>query len=285
MAIQADLAPVVIYTADHSRKNGVKVWPKMFSSIFGARELVWRLFVRSWSAQYRQSWLGYAWAVMPPVVAVLTFSFLVQKRVVAIGETPIPYVAYALWGLCMWQLFTGCYASVAKSLVNAGPMIARINFSKDALAFASVGRPMFDFMVRLAVVGIVLPCLGVVPKWTVVFLPVVVFPLILMAVGLGMIMAVISVAGTDVATMAGMALNFGILVTPVMYPPLQTWPYTLLSVLNPVSPVVIAGHDILETGMLTMPGPYIMSCVFSVLLFAVGWRFFCLSIPRIAERF
>lgn len=277
--------PEVVYVPDRTQKMGARIWGRMFRDLAASRDLIWRLFMRNWAAFYRQSWLGYVWAVVPSVVAVLSFWFLARRKVLPIGATPIPYVAYALWGMSVWRLFAASYTMAAGALKDAGPMISRINFPKDALVFSSIGRAIFDFLVRLVLVVLVFAWFRIVPAWTAVFLPVALLPVVLMALGFGMIVAVLSVAGTDIANMINIALNFGMLITPVLYPPLKTFPYSLLNIFNPISPVIIASHDLLERGSLSMPGPYIMSWLFAVLLFGLGWRFFCLAMPRVAERF
>jgi len=277
--------PEVVYVPGRVRKLGIRIWPQMLRDVLRSKDLIWRLFLRNWAAHYRQSWLGYVWAVVPSVVAVLSFWYLARRRVLPIGATPIPYVAYALWGLSVWRLFTACYNTAAGALNGAGPMISRINFPKEALIFASIGRALFDFLIRLVMIAVVFVWFRIVPAWTAILLPLALLPVVLMALGFGMIISVLSVAGADIANVISITLNFGMLVTPVIYPPLKSWPLSLLNVFNPVSPVIIASHDLLERGSLSMPGPYVMSWLFAVLLFGVGWRFFCLAMPRVAERF
>jgi lipopolysaccharide transport system permease protein len=218
-------------------------------------------------------------------MTVLGFAFLSRHRILPISITPVPYALYALWGLSLWQLFAGCYRAAAQSLTEAAPMIGKLRFPKDALVFASIGRPIFDFLMRTAAVAVFLAVYRIVPAWTAVFLPAAVLPIVLMAIGLGMIVAVIATTGTDVLNVLDMLLLFGMLVTPVLYPPPATWPFCLVNVVNPISPVILACHDLLERGSLTAPDLYLMSWLFAVLLFGIAWRFFCLAIPRIAERF
>ena len=281
---QPDL-PEVVYTRDRMQRLGIRAWGLMLRDLRCSRQLTWRLFYRSWSAQYRQSWLGYVWAVVPPLMAAGIFAFAVRHRVSRVGPTPIPYVCYALWGMTVWQLFTGVYSGASTCLTSARQMITRINFPKDTLVFASVGQPVFTFAVRLIAIGIVFGAKGVVPAWTAILAPFALIPLLLFALGLGMVMSVMSVAGTDVHRAVGMLLNFAMLLTPVIYPPPVSWPAAAINVLNPISPILAVSHGLIRGEVTTAPSLYLMSWIFGLLVFAVGWRIFRLSLPRICERF
>ncbi|MBT3193111.1 MAG: ABC transporter permease [Verrucomicrobia bacterium] len=281
----SDGVPEVVYSSDRLRNMGWRIWGVMLRDLVKSRGLTWRLFYRSWSAQYRQSWLGYVWAVIPPLVAAAAFSFAVRNRVLNIGPTPISYVCYALWGMTVWQLFTGIYTRSAMSLTGASNMISRINFPKDTLVFASLGQPVFTFGIRLVAIAVVFGIKGVVPAWTAPLALVSLLPLVLIALGLGMVMSVVSAAGTDVSQAVGMLLNFGLFLTPVIYPPPTSWPAAAVNVLNPLSPVLATSHALLHGKLVADPLLYGMSWVVALLVFGVGWRIFRASLPRIAERF
>ncbi len=84
----------------------------MFAELADSRRLIWLLILRDISVRYRQSILGYVWAVIPQLATVGIFAFLHASRVLPIGATRIAYVAYALWGISVWQLFAGCLQAV-----------------------------------------------------------------------------------------------------------------------------------------------------------------------------
>ena len=67
---------ITVYTPESPLKNPGRLLRAMFRDVLAARELAWRLFVRDLSAQYRQTYLGYVWAFLPPLVASATFIFL-----------------------------------------------------------------------------------------------------------------------------------------------------------------------------------------------------------------
>ena len=281
---ESSVLPVTVYTPDLIRKMGWRVWPIMVGDLARSRELIWRLILRDLSVRYRQSLLGYTWALLPPVVMVAIFAFLSRTRVLPIGETSLPYVAYALWSIGVWQLFSGCLQACTHSLVSAGPLVTKINFPKEALLIGALGQPVFDFLIRLIPVIIVFIWQGVVPAWQALFLPLFLVPVILLALGVGFFLAIGNLLLRDIGNALGLVLAFGMFLAPVLYPPPVEWPFVLINILNPFSPLLIATQDLIATGHLTMPSAFAFSCLVSIFVFLVGWRFFGVSIQRIAEK-
>lgn len=97
--------PVRIYSPEPLLGHPAKLVGTMARDIWAGRELAWRLFVRDLSAQYRQSFLGYFWAILPPLTGSLTFIFLNSSGIVSIKGTGISYAAFAMMGTLLWQIF------------------------------------------------------------------------------------------------------------------------------------------------------------------------------------
>jgi lipopolysaccharide transport system permease protein len=278
------MVPVKIYTPNLVQRLGWRIWPEMLRDLVRSRELIWRLIVRDLSVRYRQSVLGYTWAILPPIVMVAVFTFLSRTRVLNIGQTSFPYVSYALWSIGIWQLFAGSLQACTNSLTSAGSLVTKINFPKEALIFGAIGQPLFDFVARLIPVTIVFIWQGVVPAWQALFLPFVFVPLLLLALGFGFVLAVANLLLRDIGNALGIVLAFGMFLAPIVYPPPVEWPFVLINTLNPFSPLLIATQDLIGSGHLSMPGTLTLACVFAFLAFFIGWRFFRTAIKRIAER-
>jgi len=276
-----------IRLADQTRRGSVakfaackRLWAEMLNN----RELIQVLIWRDVSVRYRQSALGYFWAVLPQLLTVSIFSFLVGQRALPIGVTPIPYPAYAIWSMTLWWLFAGTVSACTGSLVQAGALVTRINFPKEAVVVAAIGQPLFDFIVRLAPVIAVFLWLGVIPPVTAWFVVVLVIPLVLMAIGFGFVFAIGNLVFRDVANIVGIAATFGMFATPVLYPPPVSWPLRLVNVLNPFSPILKATQDLLVYGEIKEPLALSIACFFSAAVFLLGWKIFRVTLPRIIER-
>ena len=64
----------VVYTSKSELKNPIKLFKNMFADLLASGELAKSLLLRDINAKYRQSVLGYLWAVLPALVTSLTFT-------------------------------------------------------------------------------------------------------------------------------------------------------------------------------------------------------------------
>jgi lipopolysaccharide transport system permease protein len=272
----------IIYTPNGARRNGLSGWRIMFAELVENRRLIWLLILRDISVRYRQSILGYVWAVVPQIATAGVFAFLNASRVLPIGGTRIAYAAYALWGISVWQLFAGCLSSCTTSLVSAGSLVTKVNFAREVLVIAALGQPVFDFLVRLVPVVAVFIWYGVTPSWGVIFVPIMLMPVILFALGLGFVLSIANLVIRDTGNALGTFLTIGMFLTPVLYPPPVRWPFYLVNLLNPLSPLLTASQDLITEGYMTRPEMFAGACLLSLVLVFVGWRAFRVTIPRVA---
>jgi lipopolysaccharide transport system permease protein len=272
----------VVYTVGGMRRDGVGGWRIMFKELGESRRLIWLLMLRDISVRYRQSILGYVWAVVPQLATVGVFAFLHSSQVLSISGTRIAYVAYALWGISVWQLFAGCLSGCTTSLVSSGSLVTKVNFPREALVVAALGQPIFDFLVRLVPVVAVFVWYGVTPSWESVFIPLVLLPVMLLALGLGFVLSIANLVIRDTGNALGTALTIGMFLTPVFYPPPVRWPFSLVNLLNPFSPLLAASQDLIAQGFLSRPEMFAAACLMSLILALAGWRAFRVTILRVA---
>ena len=273
----------VEYTPDGHLGLGFKMWLEMVMELVETRELTWQLFLRDFSARYRQSALGLVWAILPVLVTTATFSYLSRANVLPI-KTDIPYPVFLLVGMSVWQLFASGLANATQSLVSAAALITKINFPRETLILAAFGQAIFEFMIRSVLLVAGFAIFHVMPHWTALLIPLAIIPLCLFTIGLGLIFGLINGVLRDAGQIVTFLLTFWMFLTPVVYPAKTAGAMALLNVINPVSPFVIAAQDLTFKGYLTQPLNYAIGSGVSVLIFLISWRIFHLAEMRIAER-
>lgn len=274
----------VEYFPNRQQQLGLRVWAEMFAELRRHRGLVWQLCVRDVSARYKQSVLGIAWALLLPLTMMLLFTLLNRARVLPIGPTPVPYPLFVYVGLLSWQLFAKSLTLGTQSIVANISVLSQIKVPGEAFVLASLGQALFEFLMGLVVLTGLFVWYGVVPGWTVVFVPLLLVVVLLTAAGLGFLLGLANAALRDVSNMLPMLTTLWLFATPVIYPVPTSWPWCLVSILNPLSPLIA------NIRSLTLEGRWVMGCelaasvVFSILTLLVGWRLFHLLEPKIAER-
>ncbi len=256
----------------------------MVAELWNSRELIWQLFSRELRARYRQSILGYIWAIIPSVMLLITFSYINSNFAYGKYKLSVPYPVYALTGLSLWQLFSVGLTKTTLCLEKSQAIITKVNFCRETLVFSAFMESVFEFVIRLALVVPFFLWYDVCPAWTVIFVPFILVLLALLTIGLGFFLTLLNGVFRDIGNGIPVIMPFLMIITPVAYPPLEGMPHQLLNYLNPVSPFIIAARDLTFFGEISNPLSLAVTGVMSLLIFLMGWRFFRTAIPRIAER-
>jgi lipopolysaccharide transport system permease protein len=276
--------PIAVYTPESPLRNPGRFAREMFRDLLASRELAWRLFVRDTSAQYRQSILGYVWAFLPPLVASLPFIFLNSQGVVNMGETKIPYPAYAMIGTIIWQVFVDALNSPLKTVTAAKSMLTRINFPREAILLAGLGVVFFNFLIRLVLLGGVFAWFKIAPPSTAWLFPFGILSLAMLGFMAGLLLTPLGLLYSDVQQTIPIVALLLMFLTPVLYPQPKGGLAGFVAGWNPLTPLVNATRDWLTTGATgQLEGFILVTGVTIVLLFA-GWVIYRVALPHIISR-
>lgn len=146
------MRPEYIYTPQSELRHPKRMFRQMWRDLLAARSLAWRLMVRDISAQYRQSFLGIAWAFIPPIAMAVGFTLAGNARAISIGETDIPYPAYVMFSTALWQTFVESLQGPVQASSDAKPMLARVKFPREALILAKLGEVGFNFGIKMILI-------------------------------------------------------------------------------------------------------------------------------------
>lgn len=256
----------------------------MFSDLGSSRELAWRLFVRNFSAMYRQSLLGFVWALIPPLLTALVWVFLNGQRVINVDDPGVPYPAFVLTSVLLWSVFAQSLVAPIISVVQGRSILVKINFPRESLVLAGLFQVLFDLLVKLVLIVFVLVIFDVSLAPTLWLAPLGVLSLILLGLSLGMILLPIGMLYSDVQKVIVAITPFWMLLTPVIYPAPRSGLATLLNKYNPVSPILTTARDWLFTGDAVFITPFLWISLGSLVLLFAGLITFRLAMPIIIER-
>ena len=141
-----------VYTSESQMRRPKQLWRLMWRDLLNSRGLAWRLLIRDISAQYRQSFLGIFWAIIPPVITAAGFTLAKSSGVINLGNTELPYPAYVMFSMTLWQTFTESLQGPVQAVTQAKSMMAKINFPREALILAKLGEVFFNFGIKLVLI-------------------------------------------------------------------------------------------------------------------------------------
>lgn len=292
---------VTCYDASGRDRISLAAWRVMVTELWDYRELIHRLLVRSIAGPLRQSFLGYFWIVLPPLATAMIFSILRSAEIVQVPMDGhiMPYMLFALIGATVWGLFTQCVSSATASIANAGTLVSKIYFPRETLVISSVGTALFNGAVRLVVVALMFAVVGFMPHPAALSIPLILLPMVLLAIGVGFLLAILNTMMQDVAKLIEFGFQFGMFLAPTVYPTPSlasalaadtgqgvNWQLVLywLHTINPVTHFIHAIHHTIEYGWFTPSPAFLASTVLSFLAFLAGWRIFHMCEPLLAER-
>jgi lipopolysaccharide transport system permease protein len=224
---------ITVYTPASPLRNPGRLLREMWRDLVGSRELAWRLFVRDTSAQYRQTMLGYIWVFVPPLVASLPFIYLNSQGIVRIGDTPVPYPAFAIIGTTIWQVFADALNAPLKTVTAAKMMLARINLPREAVLLSALAQVGLGFLVRLVLLIAVFMWFRLTPPPTAILFPLGILSLILIGFVVGILITPLGILYSDVQQTLPVLTTFLMLLTPVVYPVPQSGVAAAIARYNP----------------------------------------------------
>lgn len=221
--------------------------------LWRARDLLWIFTARDIKVRYKQTFFGFAWAVVVPAVQVLIFSVFfgsilgVSDRVNEAMGRNVPYPLFALTGQIVWNFFKMTVDGASISLVTNATIIRKVYLPRLLLPLSAVGKPAMDTAVVFVLMFGLTAWYASDPATEVVWarsqwlaLPILVAA-VLPALGLGLIVSAITVSYRDLQYVMPFFTSILFFVTPVIYS-IELLPeqYAWLMYLNPVAGFVHA---------------------------------------------
>ncbi|MBF0191487.1 MAG: ABC transporter permease [Magnetococcales bacterium] len=281
-----DTTPLAVrtYSAQSRIRHPDGLLLAMILDLWRSRELAWRLFLREISQRYRQSVLGILWVLVPPLATTAIFVVLNARKILNLEPTEIPYPVYVLLGTLLWQIFSESVLAPLKAFEGCVPIMIKINMPREAPILSGMAQVLFLAGVQL------LPALGVMIWSGVVFTPAIllapfaILMLVLLGTAIGLFLVPLGGLYRDIGEGSAMALKLAFFLTPVVYPPPQEWPWSLLVALNPVVPLLQGARDLMSIGTMHDPAAFWITCGGTLVALLAGLVFYRLATPLVLER-
>jgi lipopolysaccharide transport system permease protein len=276
---------ITTYEPDNSLKKGyLSIFSQIFIELKQNRWLTYQLFKRDFLSSYKQSFFGVLWAIILPLFSIAIFIILNRSGILNIGDIGAPYSIYALLGMAFWQFFSTGLVACTNSLVNAGPMILKINFSKKSLVIASAAKAILPFIIQIIMVGVLFMGYGRVPHIMSLLIPIFIIPLILFTIGLGFFASLLNGIIRDIGNIISILLTFLMFSTPVLYAKPQSGVLATLTKYNPLYYLVSTPRDLVLKGTFFEWEGFLIVSLISIVLFAGCLFAFHLTETRVTER-
>lgn len=237
-------------------------------------DLLYTLSAHRISVRYKQTALGFAWAILQPVLMMVIFTavFSVLARVPSDG---MPYALFAFSALLPWTFFNTVVSTGTNSLVSHTQLITKVFFPREILPLTYLVAGLFDFAVGFLVLAGLMAWYHVPFTSTAFYLVPLLALLAAWALAVALVLSVVQVRFRDIGVALPVLLQILMFASPIIYP-LSVVPAAWRDwyLLNPMAGIVSSFRDILLRQAAPEPRPLLIAVAVTAIALPVAYLFF-----------
>jgi lipopolysaccharide transport system permease protein len=203
------------------------------------RELFYVLAWRDIAVRYKQTLIGFSWALIRPFLIMVVFTVVFGKVAKLPTTGAAPYAMMVCAGLLPWQFFSTALSESSSSLVGNANLISKVYFPRLIVPAAAVVVCFVDFILSFIILLGLMAWYHFFPGWEILTLPLFVLMAIMASMGPGLWITALNVKYRDFRYIIPFIVQIGLYVSPVGFSSSvvpEKW--RLLYSLNPVVGVI-----------------------------------------------
>ena len=185
------------------------------------KDLFYFLVLRDIKAIYKQTILGFTWAIIRPVFSMIIFT-IVFGKLAKIPSDGIPYPIFAYAALVPWTYFSTAMIFSTQSLISSAGIFTKVYFPRLIIPLTPVLSKLVDFGISFVILFILMAWYGIEPTFNIIWVPLLVLLMILTSAGIGMWLSALAIQYRDIPH--GIQFMSQIL----MYAAPVVWPVSLI---------------------------------------------------------
>lgn len=189
-----------------------------WQELWGYKELFYFFTWRDIKIKYKQTALGFLWAILQPLVMMLIFTFFFG-RALNVPSQDLPYPVFVFSGLLLWNTFSSGLTNSANSMVNNAQIIKKIYFPRLIIPVSSIMVALFDFFMAFVLFVVLLLLYQQPVAWIAIALwPFALIISLVATLGPGCLLAALNVKYRDFRYVIPFLVQILFFLTPVIYP-------------------------------------------------------------------
>ena len=182
------------------------------------RELFYFFAWRDIKIKYKQTMLGFLWAILQPLIMMIIFT-LFFGRVLNVPSQNLPYPVFVFSGLLLWNMFSTGLTNSANSMVNNATIIKKIYFPRLIIPASSILVVLFDFLMAFVLFIPILIFYKQPLSWSALWCwPLALIISVVATFGPGCWLAALNVKYRDFRYVIPFLIQILFFLTPIIYP-------------------------------------------------------------------
>lgn len=214
--------------------------------------ILFSLVSKDFKLKYRRSILGILWSVLNPLLMMIVLSAVFSMFLRFGGEID-NFPLYLILGTVMFSLMQNSTNAAMWSIIEAAPLIKKVRVEKLLFPLEKAAFELVNFAISLIAVILVMLYFKVWPTADLLFMPLLLFYVLLFSSGLGLLLSALAVFFRDICHLWGVIITAWTYATPIFYPVnlLDPWMQQVMQ-FNPMYHYITYFRDIVMWG--TNPG-------------------------------
>jgi len=248
------------------------------------RHLFQALVWRNIRVEFDATRLGSIWAIARPLLFAAVFTFF-RNLSGANTYVDIPYVPYIFSGLLLWTYFTDVATNTASAIRSDLGLLTKVYYPRLLTPLVPAVSNLTTLLIGMVPLAGMMLWMGLHPGWMLLLMPVVLLPVVVLALGIGLVVSSLSIEDRDWERVLAYSLTIGLWISPVIYSPEMIPQHVrLFYQLNPVAGPLLAFRAVLFDGVPFPFWQWAYSAVSSCLVLALGLRVFRQTEVRLVDR-
>ena len=258
---------------------------KNLKELYDYRQMIFSLVKKDLRGRYKGSALGFLWTFLNPLLQLVVYSIVFST---IFRNNIEKFYLYLFIGLLPWMFFSSSLTVGSVSVISSKDMVEKIYFPREVLPIAYVTSSFVNMLLCFLVVFIVMIIGGIDPNstfhWTaLLYLPIVMIVEYVLALGFAMLASALTVYFRDLEHILGIITMAWMYATPILYDVSMIQNILVekgmgnlmhLYMLNPMTPIIVAYHQILYYGQAPDMSTLLSAVVLGLFFLILGYLVF-----------
>lgn len=202
-------------------KSENKLFDIDIKGLKGCKDLIFLFVRRTFVAQYKQTVLGPAWAVIQPFFTTVVYSVFFGN-IAGLGASGVPNFIFYLSGTIIWSLFANCLTSTSDTFIGNSGIMGKVYFPRLVMPISTAISQFISFFIQFVfmlcfLAFYLITDAGVKPNWYIALTPVLLIQLAILGMGFGMIISSLTTKYRDLKMVVGFGVSLWSYCSPVAY--------------------------------------------------------------------
>lgn len=255
--------------------------------IWRYRDLIGLFVKRDFAAQYKQTLIGPAWAVIQPLLTTVVFSIVFGSLAkLTTADVPgsamkIPAFLFYMTGTIFWAYFSKTVSATSSTFIENAKIMSKVYYPRMVTPISTALSNLISYLIQLALFVILLVIFVIIGSaeirfsWLILLLPLLILQMMMLAAGVGILVSAFTTKYRDLKMLVGFGLQLWEYFSPIPYglsliPERLMWIYML----NPITPIITTmRYAVFGEGYFNIVY-YLISLVVTAVIFIFGMVMF-----------